>query len=403
MNSNSEQNPASSNDPKETNSRETASNRRDFLRGISAIDSIQRKAGRMSDSASADAKSDAISQNRQSGYLEFYSKNAMACEFEILFNLHQYKQAGIATMEAFQLIDLLEDQLTIYRDHSELSRINQTAYQKHVPIETHLFDLLSLAKTLHLETDGAFDITSGPLTRLWGFEKRKGKLPTESQINQILPAIGSNHFFLNNKDSTITFSSADVMLNLGGIGKGHALDRVKELFIKRGIKNFIVHGGQSSVISNGNSDSAVNSDSPSGKSTPPNHSVSELGWTVGISHPTLPSNRFAEVYLQNQALGTSGTARQGFYHKGKRYGHIIDPRTGWPADEYLSTTVISQSAAVSDALATAFFVMPLDKIQSYCDRHPEIGTILISNHHSERGQFKIETFNMSEDAWKQLI
>lgn len=389
-------------DPKETDSKEKASNRRDFLSGISPLNSIQRNSDESLGPTSHAANSDAISQNRQSGYLEFYSKNAMACEFEIIFNLHQYTHSGIATMEAFQLIDLLEDQLTIYRDHSELSQINQTAFQTHVPIETRLFDLLSLAKTIYLDTEGSFDITSGPLTKLWGFEKRKGTLPTQSQIDRILPSIGSNHFFMNHQDSTITFSSPDLMLNLGGIGKGHALDRVKELFIKKGIEDFIVHGGQSSVISSGNSDRLVNSNSHSSESIPPNQSAPELGWTVGISHPTLPSHRFGEVYLRNQALGTSGTARQGFYHQGKRYGHIIDPRTGWPASHYLSTTVISKSAAISDALATAFFVMPLEQIQSYCDRHPEIGTILIADNHHERGQFKIETFNMSKDAWKQL-
>jgi thiamine biosynthesis lipoprotein len=110
----------------------------------------------------------------------------------------------------------------------------------------------------------------------------------------------------------------------------------------------------------------------------------------------------AEVYLRNQALGTSGTARQGFYHQGKRYGHIIDPRTGWPSDRYLSTTAISPSAAVSDALATAFFVMPLESVKTYCDNHPEVSAIIVSENPAAKGPVAIETFNLIEDSWKRL-
>jgi len=399
MNSDSEPNPQNPNVPPENNSNASASSRREFLRGISAIDAIRRESELAIDDASMEAEAQAISQDRQSGYLEYYSKNAMACEFEIFFNLHQYKQAGMATMEAFQLIDLLEDQLTIYRDHSELSGINQTAFDQNVVVENRLFELLSLAKRIYLDTQGAFDITSGPLTRLWGFEKRKGNLPTQSQIDEILPSIGSDQFSLFSHESTIKFNSANLLLNLGGIGKGHALDRVTELFSQQGLENYIVHGGQSSVFASGNAtETGTNPLPPNTESKP----ASQLGWTVGITHPTLPGQRFAEVYLYNQALGTSGSARQGFYHQGKKYGHIIDPRTGWPAASYLSTTVISKSAAISDALATAFFVMPLESIQSYCDRNPDVSAILLAENPNSRGQIKVETFNLFDANWKQL-
>ncbi|MCP4477339.1 MAG: FAD:protein FMN transferase [Planctomycetaceae bacterium] len=399
MTSDSDLNPQNPNEPTEGELDGNASSRREFLRGFSAIDAIRRESAKALDEASVKADANKILQNRQSGYLEYYSKNAMACEFEIYFNLHQYKHSGMATMEAFQLIDLLEDQLTIYRDHSELSQINRVAFEENVVVEDRLFQLLSLAKTIFIETEGAFDITSGPLTRLWGFEKRKGNLPAQNQIQEMLPSIGSDQFQLNSEDSTIRFASRDLMLNLGGIGKGHALDRVRELFSSRELNNYVVHGGQSSVIANGNS---TEFDGESSTSPSDHQEASQLGWTVGISHPTLPGQRFAEVYLHNQALGTSGSARQGFYHQGKKFGHIIDPRTGWPADKYLSTTVISESAAISDALATAFFVMPLDTIQTYCDRNPEISTILVAENPNVRGQLKIETFNLPDENWKQL-
>ena len=400
MNSDSEPNRENPNRPVENELSENGSSRREFLRGFSAIDAIRRESEKVLDRIDIGENIPTVSQSRQSSYLEYYSKNAMACEFEIYFNLHQYRQAGIATMEAFQLIDLLEDQLTIYRAHSELSQLNRTAFEHEITVEERLFELLSLAKKIFQDTDGAFDITSGPLTKLWGFEKRQGKLPSESQIQQILPSIGSDQFQLSRPSSTIKFESADLKLNLGGIGKGHALDRVRELFQTRNVADFVIHGGQSSVLANGNASGQQTGKSSSPVNTQPD---TQLGWTVGISHPTLPGQRFAEVYLTDQALGTSGTARQGFYHQGKKYGHIIDPRTGWPSDKYLSTTVISKSAALSDALATAFFVMPLESIQTYCDRNTDVSTILLTENKNVRGQLEIETFNMPSDNWTKLI
>tara|TARA_B110000495_G_scaffold201669_1_gene219657 strand:- start:1112 stop:2323 length:1212 start_codon:yes stop_codon:yes gene_type:complete len=402
MNSDSERNPHNPKPPSDCDQTGSASNRREFLRGISAIDAIRRESEEANQNKENSETTNSFSRDRQSGYLEYYSKNAMACEFEVYFNLHQYRNSGMATMDAFQLIDLLEDQLTIYRDHSELSEINREAFENNVRVESRLFELLSLAHTIFRETEGAFDITSGPLTRLWGFEKRNGNLPDPTKIEKLLPTIGSNHFNLRETDSTISFELPNLMLNLGGIGKGHALDRVKEMFAERELENYVIHGGQSSVIANGNSihidASELQSASDSQKAT----STLNPGWTVGISHPTLPGQRLAEVYLRNQALGTSGTARQGFYHQGKRYGHIIDPRTGWPSERYLSTTVISQSAAVSDALATGFFVMPHESIKTYCDNHPEVGAIIVSENPAAKSRVAIETFNLTKDSWKRL-
>ena len=115
-----------------------------------------------------------------------------------------------------------------------------------------------------------------------------------------------------------------------------------------GIRDFAIHGGQSSVLCGGD---YLTNDGDSG-----------AGWPIGLSHPVLPEVRLAHFNLRGRALGTSGSGRQGFFHQGKRYGHIIDPRTGWPTDHFLSTTVISPSAALSDALATAFFVMDIEEL-----------------------------------------
>ena len=101
-------------------------------------------------------------------------------------------------------------------------------------------------------------------------------------------------------------------------------------------------------------------------------------------------------------MGTSGSGRQGFFHQGKRYGHIIDPRTGWPSDHFLSTTVISPSAALSDALATAFFVMDVESIEEYCRQHTEVSAVLISGEpQAGKSEVDLVWFNLSDDDWQR--
>ena len=120
------------------------------------------------------------------------------------------------------------------------------------------------------------------------------------------------------------------------------------------------------------------------------------GWTIGVSHPTLPDIRLARIHLGDRALGTSGTARQGFFHDGKRYGHIIDPRTGWPTAHTLSSIVIAKSAAQADALATAFFVMSVEDVERYCQQHSETGAVLVLPSENAAKPF-IRTFNLADE------
>jgi thiamine biosynthesis lipoprotein len=140
---------------------------------------------------------------------------------------------------------------------------------------------------------------------------------------------------------------------------------------------------------------------------------SSAGWTVGLSHPTLPAVRLAEFTLRNQALGTSGTGRQGFFHHGKRYGHIIDPRSGWPPTHTLSSTVIAESTARADALATAFFVMSIEEISDFCSKHPEIGAVIVRPRLPEHrdkskvktvaGNIEIAVFNLDDSQFSILV
>jgi len=368
------------------------SSRRQFLRGHALV-------GSLANQGPADAP-------KPTGYLEQYTKTAMACRFEILLNRRQFQSGPQAVADGFELLDLLEDQLSIYRDHSELSQLNRSAKSQSTPVETLLFHLLRLSHDLHGSTRGAFDITSSPLTTLWGFDHRDGSVPDPELIKQTLLQVGSEHLSLDLERESVSFSNPNLQINLGGIGKGYAIDRMAQLFGEREVKDFIVHGGQSSVLARGNQDDfskneTTESSDPSTASEAESEQPEDIGWTVGLSHPTVPDFRLAEFKLRNQALGTSGTGRQGFFHKGKRYGHIIDPRTGWPTDHVISSTVISPSAALSDALATAFFVMELNEVEAYCKAHPDVAALLVVPGKA-KGQIQLEWFNLSDDQWRRL-
>ena len=374
------------------------SSRRDFLRGKSAVDAARAKLAAQSESEASSEPRVPIGA-RQASYAEQYSKNAMACEFELIFNMHQYPQSGVATMAAFQLIDDLEDQMTIYRPDSEISRLNQAASQKWVALESRLYGLLKQCSEINFQTKQAFDITSGPLSKVWGFDKRKGRFPDETEISMALQKVGMENVEFDDEKFSIRYLNQNVSINLNSIGKGHALDRVADQFESERIKDFVIHGGQSSVLARGSSVGGLGEKSAAGQMG----LTKEVGWEVGISHPTLPGVRLGEFDLRNRALGTSGTARQGFFHKGKRYGHIIDPRTGSPTHHLLSTTVVSDSAALSDALATAFFVMPISEVQSYCDSHDRVSAILVEPNPKLKGKVELHCFNVSDDDFRVLV
>jgi thiamine biosynthesis lipoprotein len=336
------------------------STRREFLRGRAAVDALQEVA----------AAAVPPLETHQENYLTRFSRRAMACEFEVILNAGQYPHGGEAALAALDLVDELESQLTVYRDDSEVSRLNQSAHLHNVELEPRLFALLKRAAEISCETEGAYDIASGPLSKVWGFYRREGRVPDHSDLNVVMHSVGMRNIELIPDKNSIRFLRPGVEINLGSIGKGYALDRMSELLITEGIEDFLLHGGNSSVLARGRSqESGVRSDE-SGNDCG--------GWWIGFRHPLRPECRIGEILLRDRALGTSGSGTQFFIHDGRRYGHILDPRTGWPTEGTLSTTVAANSAAEADALATAFYVMGQNKAVDYCQGHPGIAAAIMS-------------------------
>ena len=339
------------------------SSRRDFLKGRSAADA-------MADSIER-ALPDELPRggpSRDSGqsYLIRISRPAMACEFEIRLNAGQYEHGTQTALEALDLVDALEDQMSIFRPDSEVSRINRTAAAGLVEVEPRLFELLQLALRIHGETDGTFDVTSAGLSEAWGFARREGAVPDEEQLAEALRHVGSHLVQLDPERRTVRFLQEGVQLNLGGIGKGYALDRCAEKLLAAGVNDFLIHGGNSSVLARGSQMSIEDgSTRDAGR-----------GWEVGVRHPIRPDRRLSEMQLCDRSLATSGSWAQSFVYQGRRYGHVLDPRTGRPAEGILSATAVAPSAAEADALSTAFYVMGSAAASDFCGRRPAVSAIL---------------------------
>lgn len=331
--------------------------RRDFLRG---------RGGPTAETPQLQAKA------AGRGYQVHVSRDAMACEFEVILNAGQYAAGAETALDALDLVDSIEDWMSVFRDDSQISRVNQQAASQPVAVDCELFDLFALCLDLHAATEGAFDVTSTPIWRVWGFAQRKGALPDPHDLAEAMARTGSGLIDLDARSNTVRFLREGVELNLGAIGKGYALDRAAAMLTASGIHDFLLHGGASSLLGVGSQsrpDVAAKTDSAS-------------GWPVGIVHPMRPTLRLAEIQLRDRALATSGCGAQFFRHQGRRYGHILDPRTGYPAQDVLSSTVLAPSAAEADALSTAFYVMGPEKAFAFREARPELALLMVlpTNH-----------------------
>jgi thiamine biosynthesis lipoprotein len=293
------------------------------------------------------------------GFWLHVSRAAMACRFEVTLPLRE--RAGVSVAQgALDEIDRLERQLTIFRETSEVSFLNRNCATSTVRVEPSLFALLLLCQQLHRETRGAFDITSAPLSRCWGFLRREGRLPDPAEIEEARSVVGGDKVILDEGSRAVRFEHPGVEINLGSIGKGYALDRI-EATMRGRVQAALLSAGASSIRAIGRGDGR------------------QGGWIVGIRHPRDKKRRLAVLRVRDCALSTSGSEEQYFEHDGKRFGHIIDPRAGRPAEIVSGVTVIAQSAAVADALATAFYVGGPRLAEAYCSSHPDTLVIMLES------------------------
>jgi thiamine biosynthesis lipoprotein len=273
------------------------------------------------------------------------SHPAMGTIFTIYLYAMDDQQANANFDMAFEDIDRLDATLSNYQPASELSRINRTAASEAVTTDPEVFDFLQRSMDYSRRSNGAFDITVGPLMRAWGFFRGQGHYPSSVELAKARTWVGWQNVALDAKLRTVRFTIPGVELDPGGIGKGFAVDSVVALLRANGVSTALIDAGSSTIYALG---------------APPY----EKGWPVRVPRPDDRSKAVSTVSLRDMSLSTSGNYEKFFQLNGNTYCHIMDPRTGKPVQGMLQTTVITPQATDSDALSTAMFVMgPIDGVE----------------------------------------
>lgn len=289
------------------------------------------------------------------------ARNAMATRFEIVAWGERESHLRAAAEEALNEVQRIEAQLSLYRSDSEVAHLNARAARDWVRVTPELFDLLQHASRLSSQTDGAFDLTIAPLVRCWGFMGGTGRRPTDEAIAEARQQIGMHLVELDVENFAIRFRRPGVMLDFGAIGKGYAIDKASEILREAGITSAIIHGGTSTVFAIG---------------TPPD----QPAWKVAIEMPhqnaSEPPKLITTVELHNEALSVSAVWGKSFAEEGKAFGHIIDPRTGHPADNADLAAVVLSSATETDALSTALLTLGLDGHERISRLRPNMRTLV---------------------------
>ena len=265
---------------------------------------------------------------------------AMATRFEVAIHGAAEATLRAAAEEALGEIARLESMLSLYQPTSEIAHINDRAASEPVPVSPELLTLLLRCRSLHVETGGAFDITIAPLMRCWRFMNDTGSVPTEDAIATALACTGMQLVRLDEENCTVSLAKKGVMLDLGSIGKGYALEQAAALLEENEFENFLIHGGTSSVYAHGKQSDG----------TP---------WRIAVKHPDDSQPPLQIIDLQDESLSVSGIGGKSFVDEdGHDQGHVINPRTGRPTQAARVAAVICESATESDAWATALLVDP---------------------------------------------
>lgn len=268
--------------------------------------------------------------------------------------------------DAKELLDMgvreikrLETIISEFIPESEVSVINRDAHRDWVKVGKETFGLLKRSLAISQLTQGDFDITVKPLKSCYDFKRKQVEFPAKSKIDEAMKAIGYELIQLNEKDQSVSLQHAETKVSFAGIGKGYAADCVKNLWLKNGVDSGYI---------NASGDLCAFGNKPDGSP-----------WSVGIGNPLNPEKMIFHIPASNRSVATSGDYEQFFMYRGERYSHTIDPKTGMPVKGTKSVSVVSPSAELSDALATAIFVKGPKNGLAFVNQLPETHCIIIDD------------------------
>ncbi len=260
---------------------------------------------------------------------------------------------------AIKEISRIEKLISSWDPDSQTSAINQNAGIKPVKVEDELFELIERSIGISKLTDGAFDISYASMDQVWRFDGSMDKMPTEKEIHESVARIGYKNIVLNQIDHTVYLKQKGMKIGFGAIGKGYAADQAKTLLMQRGVTAGII---------NASGDMNTWGEQPNGQP-----------WQVAITNPLDKNKAFALLPITTGAVVTSGNYEKSVNFNGKRYTHIIDPRTGYPSSGIISVTVFAPKAELADALATSVFVMGKDVGLNRINQLPNIECVIIDD------------------------
>lgn len=286
-------------------------------------------------------------QSGQNGETKVHrsSHTAMASPCDIFIIGEEEAYARQACRIAFEEMDRVEKELSRFIPYSDISRINSLAAGESVPVGQETMDCLKLAARICAETGGALDVTVGALMNCFRDEEGSRRVPPVEELAAARSLVGMQALDIHSESHSVGVTRAGVTLDLGAIGKGHGVDRMAEMLREYSIGCAMVHSGTSSICAIG---------------APPDTE----GWGMHLRDPEGKRETLGMIRLKDRCMGGSGVPPEG--------PHILDPRTGEFVEGKLAAWVTAPSAALADAISTAFMVMSLDEIGQYCRTHPEI-------------------------------
>jgi len=251
-----------------------------------------------------------------------------------------------AALQAFQEIKRIEQLMSPWVGPSDVTRLNRSAGKEWVKISPETLEVIQRSQKISGLSEGAFDITIAPLTQLWRKARERGAPPSSEEVKKILDLVSYRNLLIQS-DGKVFLKKKGMATDLGGIAKGYAVDRAFKTLTSLGYKNLIVNAG-GDLRAGGLKNNQL--------------------WSIGIQNPRLPEKVMATISVSDSAIATSGDYEKFFFHQGKRYHHILNPKTGFPADGCQSVTILSKDGMTSDGLATAVFVLGPEKGYALCQK-----------------------------------
>jgi len=286
------------------------------------------------------------------------TRMAMGSELRLTAWTTDEAAARAAFKEVFDEFDRLENLMSVWREGSDVLRLNAAAGGDPVAVSPEVIDVLTLARQIGEWTGGKFDVSFGALSGLWRFDHdQDNRVPDADAVRARLPLVAYEHVELYARAGTARLARPGMSVHLGGIGKGYAVDRGAARLRAHGLTDFLIQSGGDLYVGG----------RPEGRP-----------WRLGIQDPRGPANQsFAVLELSDGTLSTSGDYERFFFHEGRRYHHILDPDRGEPATASRSATIVSNQAVLADALSTGVFILGPERGMALIERLPDVEGIIV--------------------------